>query len=154
MICPVPHNPHPAFGHVDSLVPARSARYGLSAPPNSSHRFPNGSSLPLPRAKESLPRAAAEREKAAGPSLQPAPTGSRHGARVSPPAAREIRAGCPDFQGPDRCHPLRLGTAALRQEQESADLVALRKKRRSAPSLPCFWWPGSNIGPAAGSGQI
>ncbi len=39
-------SPHPACGHVDSLAPARSARCGLSAPPNSFRHFPNGSSLP------------------------------------------------------------------------------------------------------------
>src|SRR5471030_1415350 len=38
--------PHPACGHVDSLAPARSARCGLSAPPNSFRRFPTDSSLP------------------------------------------------------------------------------------------------------------
>ena len=38
--------PHPSFGHVDSFAPAQSARCGLSAPPNSFRRFPNGSSLP------------------------------------------------------------------------------------------------------------
>jgi len=38
--------PHPASGHVDSLAPARSALGGLSAPPNSFRRFPNGESPP------------------------------------------------------------------------------------------------------------
>jgi hypothetical protein len=40
-------SPHPACGHVDSPAPARSARCGLSALPNSFRRFPNGSSLPI-----------------------------------------------------------------------------------------------------------
>ena len=47
----IPHDPHPASGHVDSLASARSAHHGLSAPPNSFRRLPNGSSLPLLRAQ-------------------------------------------------------------------------------------------------------
>jgi hypothetical protein len=38
--------PHPACGHVDSLAPARSARCGLSAPPNSFRRFPTTQVFP------------------------------------------------------------------------------------------------------------
>jgi hypothetical protein len=72
-------------------------------------------------------------------SFPPAPAGIRHGARVSPPAAREIRAGCPDFQGSYRCHPLRLWTAALRKivVASSLRLDSLRKApiRRTAPTL-------------------
>lgn len=44
--CYSPRTPHPTCGHVDSLAPDS---FGLSAfaGANSSHRFPNGSSLPI-----------------------------------------------------------------------------------------------------------
>lgn len=41
-----PETPHPTFGHLDSLTPARSA-LRASGYADSFHRFPSGSSFPI-----------------------------------------------------------------------------------------------------------
>ena len=47
-----PYDPHPAYGHVDSLAPARSALTGFRLRRTPFAVSPNGESLPLLRAKD------------------------------------------------------------------------------------------------------